>query len=70
MLDSLRHDSNGKTEFNVFSNTAKPTLLESLSQESDYVVNALSNTTKPLLLETLCQEPEFIENTLSNKTGF
>ena len=43
-------------------------LLESLSQEFDYVVNALSNTTKPISLESLCQEPEFIENTLTNAT--
>ena len=47
----------------------KPTLLESLSQESDYVVNALSNTTT--FLESLSQESVSlkIENDLlSNKT--
>ena len=43
-------------------------MLESLSQESDSVVNGLSNTTKPTLLKWLCQEPEFMENTLSNTT--
>ena len=50
------------------SNTAKPTLLETLSQESDSVVNAVSDMTKHTLLESLCQEPEFIENNLSNTT--
>ena len=47
---------------------SKPTLLESLSQESDSVMNALSNMTKPTLHELLCQEPEFIENALSTTT--
>ena len=44
------------------------TLLQSLSQESDSVVNSLSNMTKPTLPESLCQEPEFIENTLYHMT--
>ena len=46
----------------------KPTLLESLSQESDSVVNGLSNTTKPTLLKWLCQGPEFMENNLRTTT--
>ena len=33
LLDSLRQDSNAKTEFNGLSNMTKLTLLESLSQD-------------------------------------
>ena len=41
LLDSLRLDSDARTEFNVLSNTTKPTLLESLCQEPEFVDNTL-----------------------------
>ena len=41
LLDSLRLDSDGRTKFNVLSNTTKPTLLESLCQEPEFVDNTL-----------------------------
>ena len=53
------------------SNTTKPTLLESLCQEPEFIENTLSNMTKPTLLESLSQESVSLKidnDLLSNTT--
>ena len=47
LLDSLRMDSDARTKFDYLSNTTRPTLLESLSQDYDSLEidnELLSNT--------------------------
>ena len=65
-----------KTKFNVLSNTTKPTLLESLSQESvsSKILNdLLTNTPEPTLLESLSQDYDSLDidnELLCNTTKF